>query len=82
MPVTLTFCRLCARSRPDFLQAINRLVDAHPDDLVVEELECMAACDDVPAIMIDTDYIPQARPSDLVESIERHLGIPVRARSA
>lgn len=79
MPVTLTICRLCARSRPDFLRTLGQLLAAYPDDLVVEELECMAACDDVPAIMVETDYIPQARPSDLISSIERHLGIPVRA---
>lgn len=81
MPVTLTICRLCARSRPEFLEAIAQLIAAHPGDLVVEELECMAACDDVPAIMVETDYIPQVRPCDLSDAIERHLGVSTRSRS-
>jgi NADH:ubiquinone oxidoreductase subunit E len=75
MPVTLTICRLCARSRPEFLETIAGLLAAHPGELVVQELECMAACDDVPAIMVETDYLPQARPSDLICAIERHLSV-------
>lgn len=73
MPVQLTMCRLCARSRPEFLQAVAQLVTAYPDEIIVEELECMAACDDVPAIMVETDYYPQVRPSELRHLIALHL---------
>lgn len=73
MPVQLTICRLCSRSRPEFLGALAQLLAAYPDELIVEELECMAACDDVPAIMLETDYHPQLRPCDLVCLVERRL---------
>lgn len=77
MPVQLTMCRLCAQSRPEFLQTIARLAAAHPDALVVEELECMAACDDVPAIMLETDYHPQLSPTELSRIIELRLREPM-----
>lgn len=74
MPVQVTMCRLCARSRPEFLQALLELLAAHPNELVVEELECMAACDDVPALMIETDYYPQVRACELPTLLRQHLG--------
>lgn len=77
MPVQLTMCRFCAQSRPEFLQMIARLAAEYPDELVVEELECMAACDDVPAIMLETDYHPQLSPTDLSRIIELRLREPV-----
>jgi NADH:ubiquinone oxidoreductase subunit E len=73
MPVQLMMCRLCARSRPEFLQAITQLIAAYPDQLVVEELECMAACDDVPAVMLETDYLPQVSPCDLTRLVTLRL---------
>ncbi|HMQ30460.1 MAG TPA: NAD(P)H-dependent oxidoreductase subunit E [Chloroflexaceae bacterium] len=74
MPVQLIMCRLCSRSRPEFLQAIAQLSADHPDDLLVEELECMAACDDVPAVMIETDYFPQVHPCELIALVRRYMG--------
>lgn len=65
MPVQLTICRLCIRSRPDVFTTVLQLAEAFPDDLIVVELECMAACDDVPAVMIETDYFPQVTPCRL-----------------
>ncbi|WP_298816036.1 NAD(P)H-dependent oxidoreductase subunit E [Chloroflexus sp.] len=71
--VELTVCRLCARSRPDIWQTLARLRAAHPGELQIVELDCMAACDDVPAIMIDYDYYPRITPQQLIQLIESRL---------
>lgn len=73
MPVQLVICRLCSQSRPDFLQAVAQLTSAFPDELLVVDLECMAACDDVPAVMLDTDYYPQVTPCDLQRVVKLRL---------
>jgi NADH:ubiquinone oxidoreductase subunit E len=73
MPLQLTMCRLCTRSRPEFLRAVRQLAATYPDKIEVVELECMAACDDVPAIMIDTDYHPQMIPQDLIRLVRETL---------
>jgi NADH:ubiquinone oxidoreductase subunit E len=73
MPLQLTMCRLCTQSRPEFLRAVNQLVAMYPNQIEVVELECMAACDDVPAIMIETDYHPQLIPQDLIRLIREML---------
>ncbi|MDN5273618.1 NAD(P)H-dependent oxidoreductase subunit E [Chloroflexus sp. MS-CIW-1] len=71
--VELTVCRLCARSRPDIWKTLARLRAAHPHELCIVELDCMAACDDVPAIMIDYDYVPRITPQQLIELVEARL---------
>jgi hypothetical protein len=83
MPVQLTICRLCIGSRPDVLNAVSRLAADHPDEVVVVELDCMAACDDVPAVMVETDYFPRVSPCELryvvgerIGSLERTAGQP------
>jgi hypothetical protein len=73
MPLQLTMCHLCARSRPEFLRAINQLVAFYPNEIELIELECMAACDDVPAIMIETDYHAQVAPQELIRLIREML---------
>jgi NADH:ubiquinone oxidoreductase subunit E len=73
MPIQLTMCRLCTRSRPDFLRTVAKLVKEHPDDLFVVELDCMAACDDVPAIMVEYDYHPQVTPQELTAAVHTAL---------
>jgi NADH:ubiquinone oxidoreductase subunit E len=73
MPIQLTLCRLCTRSRPEFRHTITQLASAYPDQLLVEELECMAACDDVPAVMIETDYYPQVPSCELIRLVEARL---------
>lgn len=65
MPVQLTICRLCIRSRPAVFNTVMQLAEAFPEELLVVELECMAACDDVPAVMVETDYFPQVSPCRL-----------------
>ncbi|MBX0328166.1 NAD(P)H-dependent oxidoreductase subunit E [Oscillochloris sp. ZM17-4] len=73
MPIQLTMCRLCTRSRPEFLCAVAELVASYPSEIDVVELECMAACDDVPAIMVETDYYPQVVPQDLIRLVRECL---------
>ncbi|MEI6179913.1 MAG: hypothetical protein WCP31_04105 [Chloroflexales bacterium] len=77
MPVQLTLCRFCTRSRPDFLRAVAKLANTFPDDLIVQELDCIAACDEVPAIMVETNYYPHVTASELITLVCRHLDAPV-----
>lgn len=74
MPVELTICRLCIGSRPDVRETVARLASAYPGQLLVVELECMAACDDVPAVMLETDYFPQVTPCSLLTVVRERLG--------
>jgi len=73
MPIQITCCRLCSRSRPAFLAALRQLAAEYPADLLVVELECMAACDDVPAVMIETDYVPQVTPTELIARVRMRI---------
>jgi hypothetical protein len=73
MPLHLTMCRLCARSRPEFLRALAQIAVSYPKEIEIVELECMAACDDVPAIMIDTNYHPQIMPHELIRLVSEIL---------
>jgi len=73
MPLQLTLCRLCARSRPDFLRTITQLATEYAGKIEIVELDCMAACDDVPAVMVATDYYSQVMPQDLVRIVREHL---------
>lgn len=73
MPVQLTMCRFCIRSRPEVQRTVAQLVKEFPNQIEVEELDCIAACDDVPAIMIETDYYPQVAPCELARLIRDRL---------
>lgn len=52
---------------------VAQLRSEYSDLLDIVTLECMAACDDVPAIMLETDYYPQVNPQELRELIEAEL---------
>ncbi|NJN17266.1 MAG: hypothetical protein HC822_13810 [Oscillochloris sp.] len=73
MPLDLMTCRLCTRSRPEFRQAIDQLANRYQGQLAVIELDCMAACDDVPAVMIETDYYAKVAPCALIALIDEML---------
>ncbi len=75
MTLHLTMCRLCTRSRPDLLRAICQLTASYPNEIEIIELECMAACDDIPAIMIETSYYPHVAPQDLISHVRALLKI-------
>ncbi len=48
---------------------VTRLRSEYPDTLHIVELRCMAACDDVPAVMIEYDYYPRITPQELYQRI-------------
>ena len=73
MPLDVIFCRQCARSRPNFLATVKRLAATYPHDLRLVELDCMAACDDVPAAMIETEYFPRVNPRDFEQEVLQRL---------
>jgi NADH:ubiquinone oxidoreductase subunit E len=73
MPLQMTMCRLCTRSRPEFLCAVAELAADYPQELEIVELDCMAACDDVPAVMLEIDYYPQIAPCELRELVRREI---------
>jgi len=73
MPLQLTICRLCTRSRPEFQRAVTQLAQAYPGDIEVVELDCMAACDEVPAVMIEASYYPQMVPQELIRLVNECL---------
>jgi len=73
MPLQLMMCKLCTRSRPEFLCAVAQLAADFPELLEIVELDCMAACDDVPAVMVETDYYPQIAPAELQSVVRREL---------
>lgn len=77
MPIQLTMCRLCTGSRPEFERAVNQLIAENPEAIDLVELECMAACDDVPAVMVETDYYAQVIPQDLLRIVREciHLNM-------
>jgi len=69
MPIQLTLCSLCTRSRPEIVRSIAQLIAEFPHDLAIVEVECMAACDEVPAVMIEYDFYPQVTPSELIQRV-------------
>ena len=76
MPLHLTMCRLCTRSRPDLLRAISQLTASYRDEIEIIELDCIAACDDVPAVMIETSYYARVAPQDLISRVRELLKAP------
>lgn len=73
MPLQLTLCRVCTRSRPDFLRTIAQLRAENPGQIEVVELDCMAACDEMPALLVSTQYYAHIGPQDLVRIVREQL---------
>ncbi len=73
MAIQLTLCRLCTRNRPDFHCAVAKLLATFPEHVVIEELDCIAACDEVPAVMIEADFFPQVDPYQLITIVQRRI---------
>ncbi|MCU0495066.1 MAG: hypothetical protein MUD01_26050 [Chloroflexaceae bacterium] len=69
----LTLCGLCTQSRPEITYTVNRLLKEYPDELKVVALDCIAACDDVPAVMIEMDYLPRVTPQELYTAVCERL---------
>jgi predicted metal-binding protein len=60
MTLHITYCLNCAQDAPTFLHTVSQLQQDHPDDLCVVGVPCMAACDDAPAITLESDQAPYA----------------------
>ena len=58
MIVRLTVCGSCLQRCPEIQLTIEDLQRLLGSELELNSLECMAACDDIPAAMIDYDYWP------------------------
>lgn len=71
MPLQLTMCSRCSRNRPEFLRTVAQLAATYRDRLMVVEVECMAACDEGPAVMLDYDYHSHVTPADLQSLVAR-----------
>ncbi len=73
MTLTLTYCVLCLHEHPALIAFLQDLLQNHADQLCVVELNCMAACDDNPAMIIGVDYIPRITLTELEGRVQAHL---------
>jgi hypothetical protein len=73
MALELTFCRRCTGQRPDFRRAVTRMCARYGAALELTELDCMAACDDDPAVMLGFDYHPRLTVDELEARIAAEL---------
>lgn len=73
MAVRLTLCGLCTPSRPDVYCLIDKLRRDFSAELQVHEVDCMAACDDSPAVMIEYDYYPRVTANLLRQLVEARI---------
>jgi hypothetical protein len=76
MALYVTLCRTCTRSRPELSRMVSQLIGAYAHELVIVELECMAACDDMPALMLDAEYFPEITAEELERAVCERLGAP------
>ena len=74
MALQLIICSSCIRSQPDMQHAIEELQAELGDQLDITRLDCMAACDDVPAVMIEYAYCPRLSPSGLRRRVIDAIG--------
>ncbi|NJK79240.1 MAG: hypothetical protein HC893_09240 [Chloroflexaceae bacterium] len=74
MTVQLVFCSNCACLESAFCAMLRQMQQTYPDQIGVVELDCMAACDMAPAVLIDGAYYPGISPADLQTQIEQRVG--------
>lgn len=67
MILNLVYCKNCA-SCP-FLTMVDRLEHEYPDDLRVTELDCIAACDTPPSVILEYDFYPSITPDELYQRV-------------
>lgn len=71
MIINLVYCHTCTMYDEEFLGTIGQLKETYQDDLHVVTVDCMAACDQAPAVMLEYDYVPKAKPRDLTRRVAR-----------
>lgn len=73
MSIKLILCGVCTPSQPDVYQLVEVLRQELAGEVVIEELECMAACDESPAVMIGHEYHPQVTAASLQQLVETQV---------
>ena len=79
MALQLIICSSCLSTQPDMQRAIEELQAELGDQIDIMRLECMAACNDVPAVMIELAYCPRLSPSSLRHQVMAAIGAGARA---
>jgi NADH-quinone oxidoreductase subunit E len=69
----ISYCGHCADFSPAFKRMMVKLQQEYPDQLRMTRLECMAACDRGPVMMIEYDYYDRVTPDRLYELVTSRL---------
>lgn len=73
MALRLTCCGQCGACFSKLTSTIEQLQSEYRDDLRVVEVECMAACNEAPAVMLDYDFYPHVTPDELYQEVSSRL---------
>jgi NADH:ubiquinone oxidoreductase subunit E len=73
MSVRLVLCGICTPNLPPVYETVRQLQREYSNDLIVVEVDCMAACDESPAVMLGHDYHPVVTAAQLRELVEQSL---------
>lgn len=73
MPLSLTLCAQCTGRNPDFNCVIARLRREYAENLQVVELNCIAACEDGPSVMLEYDYFGHITADELYRLVQEHF---------
>ncbi len=76
MPLYLTYCTNCTSDMPEFLNALEEIQQTYQDDLCVVEVDCMAACDTAPTVVLDDDILPRVSVFALRELVDHTIAAP------
>jgi hypothetical protein len=76
MAIRLVLCGLCTPNRPQVYDLALQLQREYRGELVVIEVDCMAACDESPAFMLEHDYYPAVSAPELRRLVEGRLPKP------
>ena len=71
MILNLVYCKNCA-SCP-FLNMVDKLEHEYPGDLQVTELDCIAACDTPPSVILEYDFYPNITPDELYRRVHEQF---------
>lgn len=71
MILNLVYCKNC--SNYAFSHMIHKLEDEYADDLKVTELDCMAACDTPPSVMLEYDFYASITPDELYDRVHEQF---------
>lgn len=69
----LVYCQSCSENSLDFLRTVSKLGTEYPNDLCVVDLDCLAACDTPPSVMLEYDFFPAITPMELYQRVHEHI---------